>query len=129
MELYPMDVGMFMSQCHYMAFSAFGGDFKAIGETVSVNNPRVVSSNKNIVTQSLEKIVLFNNAGCCLYTVKHLGKIGEFSPENLADGLMSQTDTQNWFLSLIYFNHLFEQSGQCGNSRSRRKYNFVERCW
>ncbi len=94
-ELYPSDVELAMAQGHDLSFVRNGGDFEAVGETITRDHPRVVAPYGDVGRQACEERVAAHYMTRRCDTVEHVAEVFQLPAKDLADGLMTEADTQD----------------------------------
>ena len=134
MKLDATNVIFTMAKCHYLTFVGSACDLEAVGHRLSINYPRVITTDENVAMETTEEVIDFmlsifdkiDNVGRSLYSVEDFIEVDKISTKSLANGLFAQADTKYWFLASIGVNDIEEQTCLTRYTGSRREHNLIE---
>ena len=106
-----------MAQGHYLSFFAQSGHLEFVGEVEGVDHPGMIPSHLQRVGQGVEKVVARGqDADRRLLAMEYAVEIGEPATEELSDGLMAETHTQDGLHFGIALDDLEGKTGFVGNA-------------
>ena len=111
MELYAMNIQLFMPQGHNLTIIAHSSHLQAVGEASPVDHPTVISTHHDALRQSLEHHVVVELRALGGHTMIHIGQVGEPSPKHLGNGLMPKTYSQDGLAACIRADDIEQQPG------------------
>ena len=101
MELDATHVQCFVAQRHNLPFVANSCDFDTLGQAFARNHPRMIAPNGDVTIDAAEYGVIGYDVTGRGYTVKDVAQILKLSAKGLANGLMTEADTEDGLLTGI----------------------------
>ena len=127
MELYAVNGMVLVFDRHDQPVFGFGGDIKAVGQGVAIDNQGVVAGRFKGSWKSLEDTV-FPVMDMGQFAMHQLRGLDYLAAKSLSNALMAKAYPQNWKITRGLFDQLQRYAGLIGGAWSRRNNEGI-RCF